>query len=102
MSLVVITCQCGSVEQKARGFLKKVGYADWLTIPIHKGKEKSRKAIQYIPKFPEIEMLNNFLDNAGKYVVILGYDSNGCKWSDITHGGLKAEIDAEYVVKMFA
>lgn len=100
--IVVVTCQCGSVEQKARGFLKKVGYADWLTIPIHKGKEKTKSAIQYIPKFPEIDMLYNFLENASKYVVILGYDDKGCRWSDIAHGGLKAEIDAEYIVKMFA
>ena len=100
--IVVVTCQCGSVEQRARGFLKKVGYADWLNIPIHKGKEKARKVLQYIPQFPEVEMLNNFLDNAGKYVVILGYDKNECRWSDISRGGLKSEVDAEYVVKQFA
>lgn len=100
--IVVVTCQCGSVEQKARGFLKRVGYNDWINIPVHKGREKSKKAIQYIPKFPEIEMLENFLNNASKWVVILGYDDKECRWSDIAHGGLKAEIDAEFVVKRFA
>ena len=102
MSLIVVTCQCGSVEQKARGFLKRVGYDDWLTIPVHKGKEKTMKAIQYLPKYPEIDMLKNFLANASKYVVILGYDEDGCKWSDISHGGTKTEIEAEFVVKRFA
>lgn len=100
--ILVLTCQCGSVEQKARGFLKRMGYSDWLNIPIHKGREKSRKAIQYLPKFPEVEMLDSFLDNASKWVVILGYDGEGCKWSDIAHGGLKAEVDAEFVVRRFA
>ena len=102
MSLVVLTCQCGSVEQKARGFLKRMGYSDWLNIPIHKGREKSRKAIQYLPNFPEVEMLDSFLNNASKWVVILGYDDQDCKWSDIAHGGLKAEVDAEFVIRRFA
>ena len=100
--IIVLTCQCGSVEQKARGFLKRVGYADWMNIPIHKGKERSRKALQYVPRFPEVDMLNSFLDRASKWVVILGYDSDSCRWSDIAHGGLKADVDAELVVKQFA
>lgn len=100
--IVCVTCMCGSVEQKARGFLKRVGYADWATIPIHKGKDKSKKVVQYLPNFPEVEMLKNFLEHASKYVVILGYDRNGCRWSDITHGLPKSEIDAEFIVKQFA
>lgn len=102
MSLIVVTCNCGSVEQRARGFLKRVGYEDWINIPVHKGKEKTMKAIQYLPHYTEIDMLKNFLANASKYVVILGYDGEDCKWSDISHGGTKAEIDAEFIVKRFA
>lgn len=102
MALVVLTCQCGSVEEKARGFLKKVGYENWMTIPVHKGKERCKKALEYVPQYPEVDMLNSFLDRGGKWVVILGYDGNECRWSDIAHGGLKAEVDAEFVVKQFA
>ena len=97
----LLTCQCGSVEQRARGFLKRIGYAGWMSAPLHKGKERSKRAIQYLPKFPEIEMLNNFLENASKYVVILGYDDNGCRWADIAHGLPKSEIDAEFIVQQY-
>lgn len=100
--LLVLTCQCGSVDQKARGFLKRAGYAGWMDIPVHKGKDRSRKELQYLPKFPEVEMLNSFLDRASKWVVILGYDDHECRWSDISHGGLKSEVDAEFIVKQFA
>lgn len=100
--ILVVTCNCGSVEQKARTFLKKVGYTDWLNIPIYKGKDKTKRAIQYVPHYPEIDMLNHFLESASKYVVILGYDGNECKWSDIAHNYSKSSIDAEFIVKRFA
>lgn len=100
--ILVLTCNCGSVEQKARTFLKKVGYPDWLNIQIYKGKDKTKRAIQYIPHYPEVDMLNHFLESASKYVVILGYDGNECRWSDIAHNYSKSAIDAEFIVKRFA
>lgn len=101
MSLVVMTCQCGSSDNLARNFLHSVGYKDWLYIPIYKGKEKSKKIIETIPKSPEIEMLGNFLKNASKWVVILGYDGQKSKWADIAHNSTKSKIEAEFIVKNF-
>lgn len=101
MSLAVITCQCGSTTNMARNFLKSAGYQDWLTIPVIQGKEKSRRVLERIPRFPEIEMLDNFLEDASKWVVIIGWNERGCRWSDIAHNAPKSKIEAEYIVQNF-
>ena len=99
--LRVITCQCGSVETMARNFLKSAGYKDWLTIPIVQGREKSRKVLERISNFPEVEMLDHFLKDASKWVVIIGYNDEACRWSDIAHNAPKSKIEAEYIVDNF-
>ena len=100
--IAVITCNCGSVESLARNTLKVCGYKDWATVPIHKGKEKSRHVVATLPPFPETQMLNNFLDNASKWVVIIGWDENNCRWSDVAHNFSKSKIEAEFIVSTFA
>ena len=101
MPIVVCACQCGSSESTARNFLKSVKHPGWLSVPIHKGKEKSRSLLNQLPPVPEKEMLENFLKNASKWVVIIGYDQNSMKWSDIAHNAPKSYIEAEFVVKNY-
>lgn len=96
-------CQCGSTDNLIRGFLSKRGFADWATIEIPKGREKSRWLVSVLPKFPEMEMLDNFLKDASKWAVIIGYDRAGnCRWTDIAHGGEKSRVDAELILDQFA
>lgn len=102
MSIAVVTCMCGSVTSLARNFLQSVGYPDWMSIPIHQGREKSLAVLNYLPQTPEKEMLQSFLKNASKWVVIIGYDQDSVKWSDIAHNATKSRIEAEFVVKNFA
>lgn len=102
MSLAVVACHCGSSESLARSFLKSVGYPGWMDITIHRGKERSMSVLNQLPPAPEKEMLENFLSNASKWVVIIGYNQNGVKWSDIAHNGPKSSIEAEFVVKNFS
>lgn len=97
----VCTCLCGGSDSLVRNFLKSVGYEDWLSIPIEKGKEKSLSLINQLPPTPEKEMLQNFLKDASKWAVIIGYDDQSCRWSDIAHNGPKSRIEAEFVVKNF-
>lgn len=97
----VVACHCGSSESLARSFLKSVGYPGWMDITIHSGKEKSMSVLNQLPPAPEKEMLENFLSNASKWVVIIGYDDQNMRWSDIAHGGAKTKIEAEMVVKNF-
>ena len=100
--ILCCTCQCGAVDSMARNFLKSAGYQDWLSIPIARGKEKSLSLLNQIPPTDEKEMLRSFLKNASKWVVIIGYDQENCRWSDIAHNGPKSRIEAEFVVKAFS
>lgn len=101
MAISVITCRCGSTESLARNFLHSVGYQDWMSIPVHQGKENSLAILNQLPPAPEKEMLQSFLKDASKWVVIIGYDGQSMRWSDIAHGGAKTHIEAELVVKTF-
>lgn len=101
MALAVVTCQCGSSESLVRNFLKKAGYGGWLDVPIEKGRERSLTALNYLPPTPEKEMLQNFLKNASKWAVIIGYDQDSVKWSDIAHSGAKSRIEAEALVSHY-
>lgn len=100
--ILVVTCACGSSESMARGFLQKAGYQDWLSTNIYRGKDKSIKALGLVPRYPEVEMLENYLKNASKWVVILGWNENGCRWADIAHNATKSRIDAELIINTFA
>ena len=72
-----------------------------MDITIHRGKEKSMSVLNQLPPAPEKEMLKNLLSNASKWVVIIGYDQTGMRWSDISHNWPKSSIEAEFVVKNF-
>lgn len=100
--IAVVACLCGSSNSRARNFLKSCGYQDWLNVPISQGKEKSLSFLNRLPAVPEKEMLQSFLKNAGKWVVIIGYDQNSMKWSDIAHNGPKSKIEAQYIVELFS
>lgn len=102
MPIRVCTCNCGSVDSLVRNFLHSVGYKDWLSIPIEKGKDKSISMLNCLPPFPEKDMLRSFLDDASKWAVIVGYSENGMKWSDIAHNATSSRIEAEFLVKNFA
>lgn len=102
MAIAVITCRCGSTTSMARNFLRSVGYPDWMSIPVHQGKENSLAVLNQLPYTPEKEMLQSFLKDASKWVVIIGYDQDSMKWSDIAHNGPKSRIEAEFVVKNYS
>ena len=97
-----VACLCGSSDSRARSFLRSVGYKDWISIPVHKGKEKSLAFLNQLPPSTEKEMLASFLKNASKWVIIIGYNDTECKWSDIAHNPTKSKIEAEFLVKKFS
>lgn len=100
--IAVCSCLCGGSESLIRNFLKSTGFKDWLNIPIVKGKDKSLSLLNQLPPTPEKEMLQNFLKDASKWAVIIGYTDTAMRWSDIAHNGPKARIEAEFVVKSFS
>lgn len=97
----IIACHCGSSDSLVRNYLKSIGYPEWMSIPITKGKEKSLSVINQLPPSDGKEMLQSFLRDASKWAVIIGYNDSSMRWSDIAHGGAKTKIEAEMVVKNF-
>ena len=97
--LAICSCQCGSTDSLIRNFLHDAGYANWMDITIYKGREKSLSLLNRIPQYPEIDMLRNFLKDASKWAVIIGWDGDMCRWSDIAHNATKSRIEAEFIVK---
>lgn len=102
MAISIITCRCGSTESMARNFLHSAGYPEWMNVPVHQGKENSLVILNQLPPTPEKEMLQSFLRDASKWVVIIGYNQDSMKWSDISHNGPKSRIEAEFVVKAYS
>lgn len=101
MALAVCTCLCGGSSSLVRNFLHSAGCPNWMDIPIHQGKEKSLALLNQLPPVPEKDMLQNFIKNSSKWAVIIGYNQDDMKWSDIAHNGPKSRIEAEFVVKTF-
>lgn len=104
MSLIVLTCRCHSTRQMAYQFLAKQGVKNPTEVPVHEGKEASRRALTYVPQTDEAQMLDTFLQNASKWVVILGYDwdTETLGWEDIAHNMPASGVRAEFVVKRYA
>lgn len=102
MPIACCACNCGSSELLARNFLSKSGYPEWFSIPVPKGKDKSLKMISSLPRLKEIVALENYIKESSKWVVIIGWNENGCRWVDLTHGGSKANIDGKLIIETFA
>lgn len=100
----VLTCNCHSTRQMAYQFLAKHGVGNPTEVPVHEGKEASRKALTYVPQTEETQMLDTFLQNASKWVVILGYDwgTETLGWEDIAHNMPASGVRAEFVVKRYS
>ena len=102
MPIRIVACNCGSSEQVARRFLERAGYKDWMNAPIARGKEASRKIASSLSFFPEAQMLDNYLQGASKWVVIIGWNDKGCRWADLVHSPTKSEIEGQVIVETFA
>lgn len=95
-------CLCGSTENLIRSFLQRNGYNDWLMVDVYKGKEASKRLIRSLPQYPELDMLETYVNNASKWAVIIGYNENGCRWADLTHGGAASIAHAKAIIETFA
>lgn len=102
MALLCVACTCGFSDKLIRTRLEHYGYADSLTIPIVRGKERSKKALDTIPQHPEVSMLRSHLAKSSKFSVVLGYDNDRCRWVDLANGkAVQNNIDLEFIVRDF-
>ena len=101
--IACVACQCGSSDSLIRTKLERYGYADFLRVPIVKGKEKSLSKLNTLPQFEELQLLRNHIKNASKFAVVIGYDDNRCKWVDLANGkAIINNVDLELIISHFA
>lgn len=101
--IACVACQCGSSDSLIRTRLERYGCTDFLRVPIVKGKEKSLSKLNTLPQFDEIQMLRNHIQNASKFAVVIGYDDQRCKWTDLANGkALVNNVDLELIIQHFA
>lgn len=101
--LKIVSCLCGGSDNLIRNKLSKFGYADAVSVPIVKGKEKSLSVLNTLPQYPEVAKLHQYISGLSKWAIIIGYDNEQVKWVDLANGSfLKNDVDAELLLKHFA
>lgn len=101
--ITCVACQCGSSDSLIRTRLERYGYADFLRVPIVKGKEKSLSKLNTLPQDENIQILRNHINGASKFAVVIGDDGNTCRWVDLANGkALVNNVDLELIISHFA
>lgn len=104
--LKIIACECGSSENLIRQALHRYEYKNWAMEPINSGKAKSLQTIEELlrkyPRNPQLEALFSMVKNSGKWAVIIGYNDDEVRWSDISHNDFKSDVEAENIVEIFS
>lgn len=86
----------------ARTFLKNNGIKDYMAVPVVQGREEGMHYLSRFPRLKEIEMLEDFLRRSTSYVVIVGFNDEMLKWSEVSSGGAASEVEGELIVQRFA
>lgn len=102
MPLACVSCTCGFADSLIRTRLNTYGYKNAFSIPIVKGKEKTKSFLNTLPQHEDLSMLRNFLKNASKYAVVIGYNDEGMRWVDLSTGkAIYNNVDLEMIISHF-
>lgn len=104
--LKVLGCECGGVDSLARGLLQEAKVSDWMSVPLHKGKEHCLHILEQLPPIyhPSLEYraLYDYISAGGSYTVIMGYDGSHFYWEDIHSNAPIERTRALSIAKRFA
>lgn len=104
--ILFLACQCGSAEPLARGVAQEAGLANWLTLPVHKGKEHALTVLSYFPEpfkhLLSFRALEDHISKGGTFVVVVGYDEEYFYWVDLHSNTPSDRLDAIGILKRFA
>lgn len=105
MSLVVLSCTCGSAEGLARKVLREGKCPYWTDVPVFQGKDKFKQVSELIPQSAPRKELNdiyNYIDDRSSYVLIIGYTDKQIEWADVKHGDVASRLDGGIIAREFA
>lgn len=97
-----LICNCTGSENMARTFLKNNGVRDYMSVPVIQGREEGMRYLSRYPRLKEKEMLEDFLRRSTSYVVVVGFNGEMMKWSEVSRGGAASEVEGELIVQRFA
>lgn len=104
--ILILTCECHSAEPLVRTALQEANIPDWMTYPVHKGKEHCKAILE---RFPEpyhtllaFNALLDYLDRTSSYAIIVAYDDRSFYWSDIHSNAPQDRFQADTLLKQFA
>lgn len=104
--ILLLACECSSAEPLARGVAQEAGIRDWLTLPLHKGKEHALTVLSHFPepfkRLLAFRALEDHISRGGTFVVVVGYDDEYFYWSDIHSNAPSDRMDAITILKRFA
>lgn len=102
MAVTACSCMCGSADALLRRSVSKYSRNVKPFVSIPKGKEKCLRMLDTLPQFPEVSQMRNYIKNASKWVIVIGYDENSMHWVDLANGKyVKNDIDLELLLKHY-
>ena len=100
--IFIFACSCGGAETLLRQKLKRYGYADWATIPLVQGKERSLRELDSAKDIPEVAMLISHISNSSSFAIILGTKNQKTAWADVSRNDFPSDVRAENIIKSLA
>lgn len=104
--LAILACQCATSELKARRVLRNVGIKNYLGVRCYLGKISIGIGLENMPEAvrnsTEWRALKDLINSKSSYSVIVGWDQNQMKWSDIYDGRIESVVPAEKIIEYFA
>jgi len=73
-----------------------------MSVPVVQGREEGMDYLSRLPRLKEREMLEDFLRRSTSYVVIVGFNGEMLKWSEVSSGGDASEVEGELIIQRFA
>lgn len=104
--LAILVCQCASSELKARRVLKDAGIKNYLGVRCYLGKTNINIGLDNMPdnikNTSEWRALKEMINTKSSYSVIVGWDSDKMRWSNIYTGKIEDVVPGEQIAEYFA
>lgn len=107
MPVKIYACTCGGSENTARQILKSAKVADWLKVPVTKGKNRVAAEMEKLPQFvrnsAQFKALKGMLTHKSRFVVFLGYSTahEAVIWADVASGKFSEKLDGQAIVEKY-
>lgn len=104
--LAIFACQCATSELKARRVLRDAGIKNYLGVRCYLGKKSIGIGLENMPDAvkgtTDYRALKDLIETKSGYSVIVGWDTEKMRWSDIYDGKIESVVPGEQIAEYFA